>query len=155
MARSWGRARRLGPGLPEGGDGAIDEPRVARPHRLGTDAEPFHHAGAKGLDENVGPLGQAQQRLAPLLGLEIKHHRSLAAVGGPEPSRRPVGGAVADLAHRLARGRLDLDHLRAVIGHELREPGARQEQREIEHAQAFELHQITPSARRRSRAAAS
>jgi hypothetical protein len=57
-----------------------------------------------------------------------------------------------DVPVRLAlTGRLDLDDLRAVIGHQLRGMRPGQEQRQVDDAQPLELHggrpQVTPAAR--------
>ena len=109
------------------------------------DAEAIDHARAKRLDEHVRGLGQAEQRLDALRRLEVEDQAPLAAMGVGEPHRDAVA-LRADLAVRLAaRQRLDLDHLGAVVGHRLghRRPG--QEQRQVDHLDAFELHGCDPA----------
>ena len=79
--------------------------------------------------------------------LQVQHHRLLAAMCVAEPDAVPIR-ARADLANRLARWRFHLDHLGAVVGHDGGQIWPRQEQREVENADAIQLHRHTaPSAR--------
>ena len=61
-------AERRGAPPAERADRAVDEPLVAGAHVVGPDAEPLGRAGAQALDERVGLLGEAEQRV-PLSSL--------------------------------------------------------------------------------------
>ena len=52
---------------PPAGHAAVDERRVAGQALVGTDAEPLGHPGPVPLDQDVGALDQAEERLAALL----------------------------------------------------------------------------------------
>src|SRR5262245_42966395 len=78
--------------------------------------------------------------------LQIQNHALLAAIEVAEVhGARTVGEP--QVARRIAFARrLDLDHLGAVVGELQREVRPRQEQRQVDDAQAFELHFFSGSA---------
>jgi hypothetical protein len=132
----------VAPGLAERGDRAVDELRRARGDLRIAHAEPVHHAWPEAFDQDVGALGEPQQELLPLGMLEVEPQALLPAMGVAEP-HRVAGLAQAEIAHRLAAlVRLDLDHLGAVVGHHHRQMRPRQEEREVEDLDAFELHRF-------------
>ena len=47
-------------------------PALRAEHRREADAEPVDHAGPEPLDDHVGAVGQAQERLATVVGLEVE-----------------------------------------------------------------------------------
>ena len=139
-----GRPVAVGSRLSEGGDGGVDDLRCAGAHGLVTDPEAIDHAGTERLEDHVGGLGEAQEGLAPGLALEIDREAPLAPVRIAEIDRVAVLGG-PDHARGIAALRiLDLDHVRAVIGHHHRQMRTRQEPGEIQHSDPFELHGSPP-----------
>ena len=51
---------------PVGADRAVDEPRAPRANRVRTEAELLGEAGAEALEQHVRPVGQPQERVAPV-----------------------------------------------------------------------------------------
>ena len=146
----------VGAVLPVAGDRAVDEPGVLLAQPLVADAEAVHHAGAEALHQHVGLAHEPQQHLAPLLALEVEADRALVAVEREE--QRGAGALLGALvarrrpAHVVAEPRvLDLEHVGAEVGEQARAEAARQQPREVEHADAVERAAHRPS---RSRASA-
>src|SRR5689334_7848917 len=134
-------------GLAVSGDRRVDDPWVALLDGIVVDAEPLHDTGTERLDHDIGSLGEGEEGLAPLRRLQIDDDALLPAMGVAEPDAL-AAGAVAQMTGRLALPRrLDLDHLRAVVGHHHREMRTGQEHREIDDANAFELHFRSPPQR--------
>ena len=148
-------ARRVGPGLAEAGDRAVDQPRVQRAQAGIVEPVLGQRADLVVLDHDVALLGQrADQRLAFGRG-QVAGDRFLAAVGRQEVGRisahagvlvgaeegRAPGARVVAFA-----GALHLDDLGAHVGQVLRRPGPGQHARQVEHAQVRQR-----SARRRRR----
>ena len=133
------------PRLAEGRDRDVDDFWRTGGDRFIADAQPVDHARPKRLHEHVRGLGQAQQRLDPGRVLEVEGQALLAAMGVGEIDANAVALG-ADAAVRLALVGFDLDHLGAVIGHHLGHRRPRQEQGEVDDADAFELHR-PPSGR--------
>ena len=134
----------IGAVLAEGADRAIDDAGIGRLHRLVADAEARGDAGPEGFDDHVGLAGQPEEIGAALLALEVEHDALLAAAHVAEEHRgalvrRPDVAAGIALARRL-----DLDHLGAVIGQRGGEIRPRQEPREVDDLDAFELHVRLP-----------
>ncbi len=134
------RARGVGPGLAEAGDGAVDQARVVLGQALVVEAEFGEPADLEILDQHVGASRELADDAASILALEIQLDRALAAVGGVEigsPEMAAVGrlhkgGAPAAgvVARALA---LDLDDVGAEIGENLPCPGPRQDAGKLEH----------------------
>ncbi len=102
-------------------------------------------AGPEGFDQHVGGAGQPEEIGAALLALEVEHHALLAAAHVAEEHRGALVGR-ADVAAGIALARrLDLDHLGAVIGQRGGEIRSRQEPRQVDDLQSFELHVRLPS----------
>ena len=151
------RAVAVRPVLPVAGDRAVDEPRVLLAQPLVADPQPLHHAGAEALQQHVGLAHEPQQDLAPRVGLQIDADRALVAVERQEQraARALLRPLVARRrpAHVVAEPRvLDLQHVGAEVGQQPRAEAARQQPREVEHADALErAAHVRP---RRSRASA-
>ena len=80
------------------------------------EAEARGHAGAERLDQHVGVIAKPQQRIASCGILQVEHTLFLPRFRLRKNTlvRSSIGG---DVASRIAfAGRLDLDHLGAVIG---------------------------------------
>ncbi len=73
--------------LSEGADGAIDNARIARAHRLIADAEPIDRPRAKRFHEYVGGLAEREKGLALGVVLEVQHDAFLAAIEVAEEDR--------------------------------------------------------------------
>src|SRR5207237_8683134 len=93
--------RRLGSGLAEAGDGAVDEPRVQAGERLVAEAEALHGAGAEVLEQHVALADQLFQD-GPALGrFQIEREALLVAIDRQEvrrfaaDERRPRARVVA------------------------------------------------------------
>ena len=146
---------RAGPGVPEAGDRAVDQPGVVGPERLVGEAEPVGHAGPPVLQEDVGPGGEAAELGQRLGVLQVEGPHLLAPVHVDE--HRP--GALPQLpeaAQRIPFRRLDLDDLGPQVGQG--EAGERpgQVHAGIEHGEAFEGKRLghghsmpSPTGRRR------
>ena len=82
------------PGLPVAGDRAVDQRRVLLPHPLVADPEPVEDPGAKPLEHDVEVANQAQERIAPAVGLQVEADRALVAVqrqvDAPSGCREPA-----------------------------------------------------------------
>ena len=103
------------------------------------DAQARGDAGAEGLDHHIGPGHEFVEGKAAGLALQIQHDAALATMGIAEPGRN-AGLLQADLAHRLATWRFDLDHVGAMVGHHHGQVRTRQEQRQVQHTHAFKFH---------------
>ena len=130
----------VGAVLAVAGDRAEDDAGVGLAHALVADPEPVEHAGAEAVEDDVVALDQAQQRLAPLLALEVEPDRALAAVER-EVERRAraqllllvgavVGRRPADVVAHA--GVLDLEHLGAEVGQQQRAEAPRQQPGQVE-----------------------
>ncbi len=144
------------PVLAVAGDRAVDDPGVLLLEPLVADPEPVQHAGAEALEQHVGLAHEPQQHLAPRLRLEVDADRALVAVQREE--QRRAGALLRPLvvrrrpAHVVAQpGVLDLQHVGAEVGQQPRAEPARQQPRQVEHADARERAAHRPS---RSRASA-
>ena len=130
----------IGAILPEGGDRAVHDARVAGRHGGVADPETIDHARTEGLDEDVCRFRQTQQRLTRLGLLEVEAEALLASVGVAEEHGMAADRGT-DMAVRFAFARwLDLDHRGAMVGHHERGLRPREEQREVDDAQAFQFH---------------
>ena len=135
----------IGAVLAEGADRAIDDAGILRLHRLVADAEARRDAGPERFDQHVGLAGEPKEIGAALLALQVEHDALLAARHVAEEHRRALVGR-PDVAAGIALARrLDLDHLGAVIGQRRGEVRPRQEPREVDDLDAFELHVRLPS----------
>jgi hypothetical protein len=138
-------ARRVGAGLAEARYRADDQPRVARAQRRRVEPVFDEAAELVILDHHVRTGGErGDARLARGRG-DIDRDRALAAIARVIVSRGEVRAVVAldegrpPVARVVAlAGPLDLDHVRAQIGEQLPRPGAGEDARQFEHAQAGE-----------------
>ena len=87
------------------------------------EAEPLHHAGPEILQHDVGREAQGARRREICGVLQVEDDRALVAIDRSEVlgvARRLRGGRRAGerrpLAHPVALGRLDLDHVGAQVG---------------------------------------
>ena len=139
-----GRPVDIGPRLAISRDRKIDDRGRPFADRLVADTEPIDGAGPERFDEHVGGLGQAQQRLDTLRSLEVQGQAALGAMGIGEEHRDPVARGPDHPVGLAAIDVLDLDHRGAVIGHHLGQRRSGQEQRQIDHRDAVQLH-TTPA----------
>ena len=130
----------VGPGLTIRGDRAVNDARIHRGDRLVPDAEPVDHAGAKRFEHHIGAFGQLQKGVDRAGLLEVQHHALLVAMRAAEVDAGAVLVLRADFAIGLATGRLDADHLGAMVGHHHGQMRAGQEIGQVENADAFEFH---------------
>src|SRR5205085_2780631 len=105
--------------LSESRDRAVDEPWISGLHAGEIDAELRHRAHPEVLDQHVYAFRQAEEDFLPLGMLEIEDHALLVAVEGDEVGRVLAVERRPPQPRDVARGRLDLDDLVAVVG----EPG--------------------------------
>ena len=138
------RLARPRPVLAEAGDRGIDQPRVRRRKALVVEAEALEPAHLEVLDHHVGGGDQLFQPGEVVRVAEVAGDRGLAAVGGVEIGRHPLGSPVgarpveegrAPAAGVVALGRLDLDDLGAQIGQRLAGPRAGQNARQFDNLQ--------------------
>ena len=137
------------PVLAKGADRAIDDTRVARRDRVIADTEPRNDARTERLHDHIRLVRELQERRKIILVLEVERDGSFAPRDVAEPDRRSVGRARAHGAHRLTDSilRLDHDHIRAMIGHGHGQMRPRKELRQVEDANAGELHDLILSER--------
>ena len=89
--------------------------------------------------EDVGALDQAQQRGEPVRLLDVQSDRALVAVEVDElAGHAGIAAALGHGAQQVAAGRLDLDHLGAIVGERARADRADDHGREIDDAHALE-----------------
>ena len=135
----------IGAVLAEGADRAIDDARVLRGDRLVADAEARGDTGAERFDQHVGFAGETEEIGPALLALEVEHDALLAAAHVAEEYRGARVGRQDVTAGIALAGRLDLDHLGAVIGQRGGEIRSRQEPGEIDDLDALKLHDDLPN----------
>jgi len=100
-------------------------------------SQPVQHARPIILDQDIRPVHQVEQRRTVGLLLQVQHHRPLVAV--PRHEGRAL--AVHEGRHRaggVAGGRLDLDHLGAVVGQQHGAVRAGQMAGQVQHQQMIE-----------------
>ncbi|MCY1202516.1 hypothetical protein D9M72_140060 [compost metagenome] len=120
----------------EAADPAMDQGREFPAQGLVSQAPFFQRAGLEVLDQHVGVGQQAAQQLLARRPGQVQRHAFLVAVHADE-----VRGGVAQEgrppAPRLvAAGRLDLEHVRAVVGQDLRAIRAAQHAGQVDHLAA-------------------
>src|SRR5262249_43930563 len=120
------------------GDGADDEPRIALPQGLVRQAQPGQHSRPEALQQHVGPIHEAEQRVATSWVLEVDGDAALVAVDRQERlansalERRHAAGVVAQA------WLLNLDDVGAKIGKHLGGVAAGEQTSEVQYAQALE-----------------
>lgn len=128
----------IGAGLPETGDGAVDDARVGVADGLVTQAQTGGGAGPPVLDHDLGLRGQAARHGETVEGLEIDDDAALVAVDGHE-GRRLTGQMGSARAHLVAvTGPLDLDDIGAEVAEEHGAVRPGELTGEIENTQAVE-----------------
>ena len=120
----------------EAGNPAVHQSRKFRAQHVVADAPFVERARLEILDQDVGALQQLHQHGAPAFGGEVEPDRTLVAVDADEIGRVFAVERRSPVAHLVAGGRLDLDHVGAVIGENLRAIGSAEHPREIDHAQS-------------------
>ena len=108
---------------PERGDDADHERRPPGVHVLPVEPEPRRPGRRRVVEDDVGGVEQRGERADPVVGLQVEHHRALAAVERHEEAAEPV----ADGHHAavgVATGRLDLDHVGAELARAARRRAA-------------------------------
>src|SRR5208282_1726902 len=123
------------------GDGAIDQPRVARRELLVVDPEPLGDAWPVFLDDNVGVPGEAKVDFLARSALEIDPDRLLVAAKrvvrrAAEAVDRPLRAGGAGLLRASSGGRsrlLDLDHFSAKVRQDHRAERPRRELGQVEY----------------------
>jgi hypothetical protein len=129
---------RVRPRLPVADEGDIDQLRIDGAQIVVAELQAPHRGRADVADDDVGVLAQPQQRVAPFRPLEVEHDRALVTV------ELQIDGAHPRIAHRLAAAhhvavrRLDLDHVGAVVGQNLRRVRSHDDGREVDDAQALQ-----------------
>ena len=128
--------------LPEVRDRGQHDPRVHRRELVVAEPERVERAGRETLDHPVGAGDEVEQPFTVRRALEIEDH---AALVGVEEQERPaalrsgrVGGERRQRPRRIARGRLDLDDLRTVVGEQPRAERPHRLLREVDDAQPVE-----------------
>ncbi len=133
-----GRPARIGPALAVAHQAHIDDPRIGRAHLGGPEVEPAHRRRADVVDEDVGAPAQFQHGRPAGRLLHVEHHAALIAID-LQIDRAHAGTAHrAAGAHDVARGRLDLDHVGAVIAEDLGRERTHQHGRHVDDAHALE-----------------
>ena len=140
------------PGLPEAGEGAIDQGRIERPQRLRPQAQGGHGAGTEAFDQHLGIGHQTMDQVAALGAAKIDLQGAFVAVEDMK-----AGGIFAilgpDAPDIVAEpGILHLDHISAQIAEKHGAQGSRQQPGEIQHPDAVKwgpAHDYSPPRSRR------
>ncbi len=125
------------PRLAEGRERGDDQPRVLLRQRRGVEAERRQPAGRERLDQHIGVARQLADALAAGRLVQVGDDRALVGVQ-VEMQAAGLGVRLAarerpEPAHRIARRRLDLQHLRAEVRQQLRAVISGHRGGEIEH----------------------
>ena len=111
---------------------AVDDPLVDGPNGLVFDAEAVDHPGPEALDDYIGATGQRQERVSPVIGLEVEQRTAHAAVTA-------VGVRGRNNCHPGVPGRrTHFDDVRAVVGQQAGGPGRGAHGGQVEHSDSFE-----------------
>lgn len=120
----------------ESGDAAVDQRGKLRAQEVVADAPLVEGAGLEVLDQHVGGLSDFMANGAAAVRREVEADRTLVAVGADEIGRVVVVKRRAPVAGLVARRRLHLHDVRAVVGENLRAVGTAEHARQIDHAQS-------------------
>ncbi len=120
----------------------MDEPRIARPELGGAEAVPLRCSGPQALDEDVGPVGEAEHDLAASLVPEVDGQRALPRVRGEEHRALALQKRRAPRARVIAAERLHLDDVRAERGEQLRGRRPGEGGRDVDDARSDERVQL-------------
>jgi len=113
------------PGLPPPGHPGVDQPRIAAQADLRSRPDAFGHSRPEALEQDIGGVGQPEQRIDRARVLQVKYGRAATAVH-----------QIAFRPGRDRSGPVDTQHGRALVGehHGAERPGS--DARELEHPQA-------------------
>ena len=120
----------------EAGNPAVHQSWKFGAQHVVADAPFVERARLEILDQDVGALQHLHQHRAAALGSEVEPDRALVAVDADEIGRVFAVERRTPVAHLVAGGRLDLDHVGAVVGEDLRAIGSAEHARQIDHAQS-------------------
>ena len=109
---------------------------------LRADAEAFERAGPEVLDEHVGVVGQPQQGVATVGGLQVEHDGALVpAEQLPRVGVAALGWEPPYTPDTVSARRLDLHDVGAEVGEMAGRARPREHRRHVDHTQIFErLH---------------
>ena len=140
-------------GRAEADDRDVDEVRPRRPHRFVIDSERLRRRRSVVVHDDVGPVEQPLEHRTRLGELEVEHDRPLRSVEVRVVRGESVG-AGAEVADRVATGRLELDHVGALIAEDHRAERPRHVRRDVEHLDAAErkCHRASSASARSRRA---
>ncbi len=132
-------ARRIGAGLAEAGDRAIDQTRVVGREAFIVEAELLEPADLEVLEQHVGARRELLDDALAFRRLEVELDRALAAIGAMEIGRAQMAAVGCRYEGRAPRTRvvagtlaLDLDHVGAEVGEDLPRPRPRQNAGKLE-----------------------
>ena len=129
-----GRPARVGAVAPVADQPHVDDPRV-HPRDVGVGQTQACHRGRTDVvDDRVGALAQPQQRVSPLGPPDVERHAALVAIGVQEERPHVAVPLGTRHPHHVALGRLDLDHVGAVVGRDLRGVRPHQHRRHVHDA---------------------
>ncbi len=131
------RLGRERPDVPVGADRAVDEALVASAQRVGAEAHALREPGPKALEEHVRAVDEAQDGVPAALVAQRDGERALARVHGQEHRALAVPEGRAPRTCVVPGVRpLDLDHVGAERGEDLRAVRAGDRRRHVDDAHA-------------------
>jgi hypothetical protein len=133
-----GRARGVGPVLPETKGAEIDDARIDRRHILKAQAQPRHGLRPDIVDQHVHALGQPQQHLPAFRGLQVHDDAALTAVGVQEHPAHLAAAAGANLPDDVALRAFHLDDVGAHVAKNRGGVRTHHHRGEIEHPHALQ-----------------
>ena len=132
----------VGSGPAKGGYGHDDNPGIERPQSIVAQAEVIETARREVLHQDVAPGDKPDQRLPAIVRAGVQRHAALVGVVGQKLGALPVAGRALQerrlAPRRVARGRLNLHHVRALVRQELGAEGAGRRGAQLHHADVFQ-----------------
>ena len=106
---------------------------MPRPHLVGAEPDPGQRRRTQVGEKDVGPGHEAVRDVDAALGGEVEGDGPLPPVVQFEDrvDRQVASEHAAEVARRIPRRRLDLDHVRAPVGQDAARPGSRHPRTEL------------------------
>ena len=133
----------IGAGGAEALDGTHHHARIDFVDLLPRESEPVEHAGPEILHDDVALLQQLDEYRLAVGRLHVDRDRALVAVQHREIQAVRIGHVAQLAARRIARGRLQLDHVRSHPRQQLRAGRPRLHVRHVENADSLECFHLS------------
>ena len=124
----------------------INDARIDGLEPLVIDAQALHGLRPDVVDHHIGRLHQLEKSIQALRLFEVQHQTAFVAVDVQKNRAHARVTHGTNAAHRIPGRRLDLDHVRPHVGHELRGKGPHQHTGQIQYTQSIQRtrHAVLP-----------